>query len=316
MPDFQFRSFDFDRDWSRVSDIMRRSFGGDPEDQRRWITAEVTRDATQVFEVDGQIVGLTSSFDCHLQTRTHGAIQAKFGSGLMIDPAHRGTGLARAVIEGLYETWISEGARAVLIEGAAPQLYQAVGFQTVGYVPQWQARLANIDRRLLDQGKGCTVKTIPQAEAPATLAKLESQIGGFQPGRIVRSEAMWWFTVEGTGKPTDSFVIKDPSGQPIGHFTLNMAKDGGVEREGRILTVRNWWAATPQAYAALLGHLKGHQSWFDGFTWVGGLPCPLADLLDDWPKNVALRPLMARSLDPDLSLDGEFEGGWFNELCP
>ena len=314
MTQLAMRAIEPQTDWPRMAEIMRLSFGGNPEDFRANLTDPAVLDATIGFTVDGELAALAAGFDHQLVLADSSQHAAKFGSGLMLHPDHRGKGLGGHAIELLIQRFAAQGAKYLVIEGGVQGLYQRAGFDIVGYVPQWQAPLAALTSTSKPSAQ---VRKVTDQEAASQFPQIELDAGGFQPGRMLRGDQMWWYTFNGSNQPTDSFVIEDDDGKPIGHFTLAMGSSGGnQDREKRRVTLRNWWTNSDQGRLAMLAYLKRFESWFDGIAWVGGMPCPLSRHFDVWPQLVSLRPIMVRPLGETTLSGDEFVGGWFNELCP
>jgi predicted GNAT family acetyltransferase len=124
-------------DWAVLRDVRLRALADSPDafgstlereqdfDEKEWRRRSVR--PVWVAEVDGRPVGMAGAFS------HDGTLQVW---GMWTDPAHRGQGLARALLDALIGPAVSEGRSVVLhvniANPGARAFYEAYGFVATG----------------------------------------------------------------------------------------------------------------------------------------------------------------------------------------
>ena len=191
-------------------------------------------------------------------------------SGVGIDPAFRGSGACKHLLQSTLSELFEEGMPIAALYASTRGLYRSVGFEISGHRIDYSLKMPSFRRHPDARELQATRTLTPDF---AVLAKLAEHRGRIQNGNIDRTDGMWQRILEPIGRTSTSYLIGDPT-RPDGFITLLHGK-----RElghPQALTASDYYAATPAAMQRIIALILDHRSMCDRLVWYGG---PQDDLM-------------------------------------
>lgn len=191
-------------------------------------------------------------------------------SGVGIDPAFRGSGACKHLLQTTLGELFEEGMPIAALYASTRGLYRSVGFEISGHLIEYSLKMPSF-KKLPDAMELQATRTLTPDFA--ILAKLAEHRGRIHNGNIDRTDGMWQRILEPVGRTSTTYLIGEPT-QPDGFVTLLHGK-----RElghPQALTASDFYAATPAAMQRIIALILDHRSMCDRLVWHGG---PQDDLM-------------------------------------
>lgn len=221
-----------------------------------------------------------------------------------VEPAARGSGLARRVVCRVLDDARAQGFPVAALYPTVPGLYRDLGFALAG--DHRPVRVAAADLARLPAAEGVAVRRADQGEDRGVVERLhaEALTGGGVDGWLDRSEFRWEWQWWVWSSPAHEVYVAERAGAPVGYVVLHRDDADGDTSLFR-LEVADMVAPDRDVLLALWGLVAAHRSVVADVDYVAPVPDPLPRLLDVravQPRPVFVDRFMLRLLDVPAAL--------------
>ena len=210
-------------------------------------------------------------------------------SGVAIDPAERGSGACRTLLQAWLKELYDEGYPIASLYASTQHLYRSVGFEHSGHRLDYSLPMASLLPNKVSAKLPVTRIASPMNSSPGDgsdlsstdfdgqrhielLAKISGPRNTSNNGVLERTDGLWERVIEPIGRTTSTYII-GAMDQPEGYLILHHnSRSGGHPHP---LSASDWVANTPEAMQQMIRLILSHRSMCDTFNWTGGPQDPL-----------------------------------------
>ena len=201
-------------------------------------------------------------------------------SGVAIDPAHRGTGTCRALLEGVMQEIYEEGFPLASLYASTQTLYRKVGFEQAGTQTLYSLPIASIAG---GHDRSCPIERLESVpwDRLQPIARQRAELGN---GQLERTAGLWQRMFAPNNRlPTKVYLLGD-SHSPEGFVVLQANNPANGVPQPLIAT--DWVVTTGRALERLLALIRDHRSIYETFQWYGAPQDPLIFAADEHRTKV------------------------------
>jgi len=202
-------------------------------------------------------------------------------AGVAIDPAVRGHGVARWMLEQALQETRDRGVPLAGLYSALHPLYRRVGFEHAGshcgvsvplhLLPSSSRRFEAFEEADMDAVKACYHAWASPND-----------------GHLDRGPYCWNRVKNVRGQEMNGYVSRNDAGEVDAYIFCRQKSISDVE-EKHVLNIKDFGASSREGLDGLMGFIRGFSSIADRANWTGGMTHPILTALGDRRYSVELK---------------------------
>ncbi|MCR9294476.1 MAG: GNAT family N-acetyltransferase [bacterium] len=194
-------------------------------------------------------------------------------SGVGIDPAARGSGACRELLQQVLIELHQEKMPMASLYASTQRLYRRVGFEHSGYHFDYSLPMSSLAAEPNTRSLPVSRQRDPSIDL---LARMTEPRNRRTQGNLERTPGMWERILRPVIGTTSTYIIGD---DPEGFITLLHGQRSAGHPQP--LVAIDWVANTPCALQRMIALIVDHRSMCDRFQWSGGPQDPILLLADE-----------------------------------